>query len=432
MKPKRIAITGLGIISPCGLGWQAYWNAALAGNSHVRFLQPGLSQSEFPVKLGAQIPGFDPSLFIKQRKSIKLMSREIQLAVAASYLAIADSGIRLVETDRTRFGIALGVGVINNDLDEVGIAIRNSIGEDGKFQMKKFGAEGVKTMYPLWFLKYLPNMPACHISIAHGLSGPSNTITTSSAAGAQAIGEACSVIRRGDADLMLAGSTDSKINAMGISRFHLLGLLSYQNQVPEKAYRPFDQGHDGIILGEGVGLVMLEEWEHAKKRGASIYAELLGYGSASDYNYNPAKSEDSTGKRLAMTRALENSHTSPSEVDFVFANGSGVPQEDIQEVQAVSALFGSSVSKLHVTGVKPITGHLVYGSAGVEIAAAVLSLHENVLPPLVNLENPALDCELPFVKDRPKPCEAKTLLFNSFGFGGQNAALVLRKTEKKA
>ncbi len=426
---RRIAITGLGIISPCGLGWQTYWKAALAGNSHIGYLKQGPSENGFPVKLGGRIPDFEPSSFIKQRKSLKLMSREIQLAVAASYLAIADSGIQLEESDRTRFGISLGTGIINNDLDEVGIAIRNSIGKDGKFGMKKFGAEGIKTMYPLWFLKYLPNMPACHISIAHGISGPSNTITTSSAAGAQAIGEACGVIRRGDADIMLAGSTDSKINAMGISRFQLLGLLSYQSHVPKKAYRPFDKCHDGIVLGEGVGIVMLEEWEHAKKRGASIYAELLGYGSASDYNYNPSVGEDFTGKRLAMGRALENSHTSPSEVDFVFANGSGIPQEDVQEAQAISSLFGSSVSKLHVTGVKPITGHLVYGSAGVEVAAAVLSLHESVLPPLINLENPAIDCELPFVKDHPKSYEAKTLLFNSFGFGGQNAALVLRKSE---
>ncbi len=425
---RRIAITGLGIISPCGLGWQAYWKAALAGNSHIGYLNEVLPENAFPVKLAGRIPDFDPSLFIKQRKSLKLMSREIQLAVAASYLAIADSGIQLEESDRTRFGISLGTGIINNDLDEVGIAIRNAMGKDGKFDMKKFGAEGIRTMYPLWFLKYLPNMPACHISIAHGISGPSNTITTSSAAGAQAIGEACSVIRRGDADIMLAGSTDSKINAMGISRFQLLGLLSYQSHVPEKSYRPFDKRHDGVVLGEGVGFLMLEEWEHAKKRGASIYAELLGYGSASDYNYNPAMGEDFTGKRLAMRRALENSHTSPSEVDFIFANGSGVPQEDVQEAQAIGSLFGSSVSKLHVTGVKPITGHLVYGSAGVEVAAAVLSLHESVLPPLINLENPAIDCELPFVKDRPKSCEAKTLLFNSFGFGGQNAALVLRKS----
>lgn len=424
---RRVAITGLGIISPCGLGWQSYWKAVLAGDSHIRYLKDDLSQNGFPVKLGGQISNFEPLSFIKQRKSLKLMSREIQLAVAASYLAIADSGIVLEDTDRTRFGIALGTGIINNDLDEVGIAIRNSTGEDGKFQMKKFGGEGIKSMYPLWFLKYLPNMPACHISIAHGITGPSNTVTTSSAAGAHAIGEACSVIRRGDSDVMLAGSTDSKINAMGISRFNLLGLLSYQNHVPEKAYRPFDKCHDGIILGEGVGLVVLEEWEHAKKRGAPIYAEVLGYGSASDYNYNPSLGEDSTGKRLAMVRALQNAHTSPSEVDFVFANGSGVPQEDVQEAHAIGSLFGSSVSKLRVTGVKPITGHLVYGSAGVEIAAAVLSLHEGVAPPLANLENPAPDCDLPFVKDRPQAFGAKTLLFNSFGFGGQNAAIVLRK-----
>jgi len=188
MTKRRVAITGLGVLTSCGQGWEPYWQAVLKARSHVGYLS-NLSPNEFPVPLAGEISDFDPSVFIKVRKSLKVMSREIQMAVAASYLAVQDSGLALAETDRMRFGISLGTGIINNDLDEVGVGIRTAVGPDGKFRMEKFGQEGIRSMFPLWFLKYLPNMPACHISIAHGLSGPSNTVTTSSAAGAQAIGD---------------------------------------------------------------------------------------------------------------------------------------------------------------------------------------------------------------------------------------------------
>jgi len=413
-------------MTPCGIGHQEYWEAVVHGKSQIQSL-PELSKNGFPVKLAGQIRNFEPSQFIKQRKLLKIMSREIMLAVASSQLAVEDSGLVLNDQDRTRFGISLGTGIINNDLDEVGVGIRSALDEDGKFQMAKFGSEGIRALYPLWFLKYLPNMPACHISIAHGLRGPCNTMTTSSAAGAQAIGEAFQVIQRGDADLMIAGGTDSKINAMGISRFHLLGLLSYGDQSPEQAYCPFDEKRDGMILGEGAGLLVLEELEHARKRGARIYGELIGYGASSDFNYDPRCAEDFQGKRFAMIRALENAEVSPREVDFVLANGSGFPQDDIQEARALHSVFQDAIKGLRVTAVKPITGHLVYGSGGVEMAAALLSLHHGVIPPIANLSSPDPDCDLPFVVDQPESYQAQEVLLNSFGFGGQNASLVVRK-----
>lgn len=426
MSRRRVAITGLGLITPCGKGWKPYWQSVLEGRSHIRYVSH-FSLNGFPAKVAGEIPHFDPSEFVKQRKFLKVMSREIQLAVAASHFAIEDAHLPLDQMDRTRFGISLGTGIINNDLDEIGVGIKNGIGENGKFQMTKFGQEGIRSLYPLWFLKYLPNMPACHISIAHGLSGPSNTITTSSAAGAQAIGEAFHVIQRGDADLMLCGSTDSKINAMGLSRFNLLGLLSYQNHIPEKAYRPFDERHDGIIIGEGAGFLVLEGWNHALERGAKIYGELCGYGSSSDFNYDPIATEDFNGKRLAMTRALNDAGSDLGDIDFLLANGSGIPQEDAQETQAVHSVFNHSVKNLNVTALKAVTGHLIYGSAGVEIAAGVLALDQGVIPPAANLEKPAPECDLPFVKGQPKVAGIKTVLFNSFGFGGQNASLIIRK-----
>lgn len=424
---RRVVVTGIGVVTPCGLGWQAYWDALLEGRSFIRPIQ-NISLNGFPSKFAGEILDFKPDAFVKKRKFLKVMSREIQLAIGASQLALEDSGLAaLIEEDRFRFGISLGTGIINNDLDEVGVAIRQATDSEGRFQMKKFGAEGLPAMFPLWFLKYLPNMPACHISIAHGLRGPSNTVTTSSAAGAQAIGEAASVIERGDADLMLAGSTDSKLNAMGISRFDLLGLLSRRNHIAEKAYCPFDSQHDGIVLGEGAGLLVLEEWEHARKRGARVYAEIAGYGSAADFNYDPRSTEDFKGKRAAMTRAMEQAEITPSEIDFVVAYGSGVPQEDIQEARAMEKAFGGFLGRVRVTAVKPVTGHLIYGSGGVEAAASILALRHQTVPPVVNLETPDSGCDLPFVKDKAEPVAARHALLNSFGFAGQNACLVLRR-----
>lgn len=424
---RRVAITGLGIVTPCGLGWKPYWQAALESRSHIRFLST-LQMGNAPAKIAGEITDFEPTQFIKNRKSLKVMSREIQLAVGASSLAVEDAGIAMNQVERTRFGISLGAGIINNDLDEIGVGIQKGFDQDGKFHMKRFGAEGVRSLFPLWFLKYLPNMPACHISIAHGLTGPSNTVTTSAAAGAQAIGEAYRVIQRGDADLMLAGSTDSKLNAMGISRFHLLGLLSQKYEKdPQHAYRPFDKSRDGIVLGEGAGLMVLEEWEHARKRGARMYGEIVGYGASSDFNYNPSITEDYTGKKLAMTRALADASTDTREIDFLFANGSGIPLDDIQECQAIDEVFHSSVKKLRVTNVKPITGHLIYGSAGVEMGAAMLALRDGVVPAVANLEKLDEACDLPFVMAKPQYTMTRQFLFNSFGFGGQNAALVVRR-----
>ncbi len=426
-RQRRVAITGIGLLTPCGKGWEPYWKALLEARSYIRPLT-SFSLNGFPSKFAGEILNFDPSEFVQHRKSLKVMSREIQLAVAASYLALQDSGLRLDEIDRTRFGISLGTGIINNDLDEVGIGIRNAFRcEDGQFSMGKFAQDGIRSLFPLWFLKYLPNMPACHISIAHGLGGPSNTVTTSSAAGAQAIGEAFRVIQRGDADRMIAGGTDSKINAMGISRFHLLGLLSLQNRVPEKAYCPFDRRRDGIILGEGAGLILLEEWEQAKKRNARIYGELTGYGASSDFNYDPRSTEDFNGKRVAMIRALADAQVEPGDVDLLVANGSGIPQEDVQEARAIQAVFENSLQNIRVTALKPITGHLVYGSGGVEMGAAILALHQGIVPPLANLETPDPECDLPFIHQRPETAELNYAVFNSFGFGGQNASLLVRK-----
>jgi 3-oxoacyl-[acyl-carrier-protein] synthase II len=349
------------------------------------------------------------------------------MAVAASRLALRDAKLSPENYDPTRVGVTLGTGIINNDLDEIGFGLRNGVDESGHFSMTKFGQDGIRSLFPLWFLKYLPNMPACHVSVANHLRGPNNTITTSSAASTQAIGEAYRVIERGDADIMLAGGTDSKLNAMGISRFQLLGLLSTREASPEKVYCPFDKKHDGIVLGEGSGILVLESFESAKKRGASIYAEIVGYGSSSDFNHDPRDPDDFTGKRVAIRRALEDAALEPADVDCLVANGSGIPQEDVQETLAVHSFYASTFKKLHVTAVKPVTGNLVYATGSVEAVVAAMTTKKNQVPPVTNLESPAPECALPFVKDKAKSCQVNVAVLNTFGFGGQNASLVFKK-----
>ncbi len=426
MSQRRVVISGIGMVTPAGIGLEAYWKAVVSGESVIApSPEPAAGGIAFP-RTGA-IRGFQPEAFVAQRKQIKLMSREIQLAVAASHLALQDAGFKPDPAHTFRYGISLGAGVLNTDIDEMSSGVRASLDASGQFSLKKFGEEGMRALFPLWFLKYLPNMPACHVGIAHGFQGPSNTVTTSSAAAAQAIGEALRVIRRGDADLMLAGGTDSKINPVGISRFQLLGLLSRRDDPADRAYCPFDERHDGLILGEGAGLLVLEEKEHALARGARIYGEILGYGDASDFNCDPREPQDYEGKRLAMKRALEQSAVDPSDVDFIMANGSGIPCEDDQEAMAIGMIFEKNFSRLAVTGVKPITGHSVYASGGIEIAAGLLALRDQVVPPLANFEKPSSHCHLPIVKKAARRVDSDLFLFNSSGFGGQNASLVVHR-----
>lgn len=426
MSGRRAVITGIGLVTPAGMGGESYWKAVVSGETALSEFHAG-PEIDFPLRMAGILKDFKPESFVAHRKQLKVMSREIQLAVAASHLALRDADFKPEESRRFRYGISIGAGVLNTDLDEISSGIRASIDPTGVFDIRKFGQEGIRALFPLWFLKYLPNMPACHVGMAHGFCGPSNTVTTSSAAGAQAIGEAVRVIRRGDADVMLAGGTDSKINAVGISRFKLLGLLSRRDDLLQKAYCPFDENHDGIFLGEGAGLVLIEEKNHALARGARIYGEILGYGDASDYNYDPRDNRDHRGKELAMKRALEESSADLGDVDFILANGSGVPQEDDQEAMAIGSIFESHFGGLAVTGVKPITGHSVYASGGIEIAAGLMALRDGIVPPLANFEKPSAQCHLPIVKGEGRPEDVKMFLFNSSGFGGQNASLVVHQ-----
>ena len=415
MKKRQVVITGIGTVNACGMGYESLWQTAVQGRSAIRGLSD-LSFNDSPIRVAGQIPDFKPEDFVKSRKSLKVMSRDIQLAVAASQLAVHDAGILNGRTDATRMGVTLSCGLINNDLDELGAGIKQSLDSSGEFQMKLFGRDGIRAMYPLWLLKYLPNMPACHISILHGLKGPSNTLMTSSTGGVQAVGEAFRVIQRGDADVMLAGASDSKINPVGLARLYLLGILSERNHIPSEVYRPFDRRRDGMVVGEGAGIFILEEKENALKRGARIYGEIIGYSARVN------------SQEKSMNHALEEGGRDLKEITFIHAHGSGVPEEDVLEARAISKIFNNGWKQIPVTASKSITGHLVDAVGTVELTLSLLSLQRRVLPPIVNLEEPDPACDLNFVKERPKTIEGKSFLLHAYGFGGQSAALVITQS----
>lgn len=413
---NRVVITGLGVLSACGIGWQPLWEACLQRRSALRPISRYVFE-KFPAAYGGEVPDFDPRKYVQNRKNIKLMSRDIQFAVAASKLAFEDAGILLSTLDLARSGVIIGSGVINNELEELAPGYLKAVQPDGSFSMPHFGSHGVPALFPLWMLKYLPNMPASHITIEFGLRGYSNTVTFSAASGAQAIGEAARVIERGDADVMLAGGADSKLNPMGLSRFQLFGMLSESGK-----HGAFDQYSDGMVVGEGAGILVLESLEHAQKRNAKIYAELSGFGSAPDANSSPLNHSDGTGKEKAMNRAMNDARITFSDLDAVIANGSGLIQHDQLEAKALKLLLNVS-PKTSVTALKPIFGHAVYAAGGIEAAIAAITVDEDKLPP-ASVLNPIE--KLSFASEIiSKPIN--TVMLNSFGFCGQNTALVIKK-----
>lgn len=418
MSKRRVVITGIGILSNCGSGYEPLWQMAVAGRSAIRELSD-FSSNGSPIRVGGEIVDFRAEDFVKTKKSLKVMSRDIRLALAASALAIQDSGIQMVQIDLTRAGVTLGSGLINNDLEELGLGIKQSLDPEGRFQLKRFGREGIRALYPLWLLKYLPNMPACHVSIVHGLKGPNNTLTTSSTGGVQAVGEAFRTIERDDADLMLAGAADSKINPLGLSRFHLLGILSERNHFPSGIYCPFDRRRDGMVIGEGAGIFVLEERKHALRRGAKIYGEILGYRATLGV------------RERSMRSALEEAERDLKDISFIHADGSGIPEEDVLEAQSIARLFHQKNRRIPVTASKSVTGHLVDAAGTTELSLALLSLGRKLLPPIVNLEDPDPECDLNFVMKKARTFDARTFLLHASGFGGQSAAVVVGRDEKR-
>jgi 3-oxoacyl-[acyl-carrier-protein] synthase II len=422
----RAVFTGIGVLTPIGLGVEPFWQALQQGQSGVKPIQ-NFDASALPIRIGGEIRDFDAKSYIdrKERKSLKVMARPIQLAVSATTLALQDGKVETGKLDPTRFGVVFGAGLIASELDELGPPAHLCVNGRGEgIDMQRWGEQGLAAMPPLWMLKYLPNMSACHVSILHNAQGPNNSITETDVAAVLAMGEAYRVLRRGQADLMLTGSADSKINPLSLSRMSLFASLTRRNEAPEKASRPFDRRRDGFVPGEGAGVLVLETLEHARKRGARIYAEMVGFGSAFDAR------RDGAGLARAIHAALRQAGIGPERIDHINAQGFSTRRDDAWEARGLQQVFGACQPPVPVLAAKSYFGSLGAGSGSVEMAASLLALAHGVLPPTLNYEEPDPECPVHVQAGTARAVQRDHALKISFTEMGQCAALVIRKWDQ--
>jgi 3-oxoacyl-[acyl-carrier-protein] synthase II len=427
---RRVVITGIGLVSPIGIGPGPFWSSLSEGRGGVDRIA-AFPVSGLPNDLGAEVKNFDPKSLATAKhrktlaKSLRVMARDIQLAVAAAELALADAKLEDGGVDPTRIGVDLGAGLISTELDELAPAISLATRADGSFDYQVYGTDGLEEIPPLWLLKYLPNMPACHISILCDCQGPSNSITEAEAASNIAIGEACRIIARDRADVMISGGADSKIHPLSLVRMSLLGQMSSWSGVPSEAVRPFDRSRDGWVPGEGAGILILEEREHALKRGARIYGEILGFGSGCDAMPQGGLDPDGSGTEIAIRAALRDAGLRPEEIGHVNAHGAGTPVSDLAEARAFHRVFGDGPS-VPVTALTGYFGNIVSGCGAVELVASLLGVNHGVIPATLNCTDPDPACDLDIVRGAPRPTSNPIFLNTNLTRHGQAAALVVR------
>jgi 3-oxoacyl-[acyl-carrier-protein] synthase II len=418
---RRAVITGVGVLSPIGLDAAAFWRSLQEGRSGVRPIQ-AFDASALPVRFAGEIPDFDAKDFVekKDRRSLKMMARTIQLAVAAAQLALNDAAVDKAKLAPERFGVEFGAGLIAAELPELADACRVSANcQPGRVDLEKWGAEGLPVIQPLWMLKYLPNMLACHVSILHDARGPNNSITEGDASSLLAVGEAYRILTRDQADFFLVGGAESKLNPLSLVRQCLFETLSRRNDAPEKACRPFERDRDGLVVGEGAGVFALEELGHARRRGARIYAEVVGVGSA----FSPELKGD--GLARAARAAMNDVGVGLEEVDHVNAHGLGSRASDEWEARNLQAVFGPNTP---VLAVKSYIGNLGAGGGTTEMAASVLGLHHGLIPATLNYDRPDPACPVA-VAAAPRLAARPYVVKVGFTQMGQCAAVVIRKWE---
>lgn len=426
-KKRRVVISGVGVISPLGLSRDEFWTNLMAQKSGVAGITL-FDTAGFPTRIAAEVKGFDPLKYIEKKKSLKVMIRDMQFAVAAAKEAAGDAGLGNARFDPERLGVVFGASMISTDPCELAPAIVQSRGEDGQFDLTKFGVEGIPKLFPLWLLKQLPNMLASHVAIMYNAQGPSNTITSGCSSSAHAIGEAFRIISRGGADLIITGGASSCITPLKLIRYHRLGVLSRRNDAPEKASRPFDAGRDGFVIGEGAGMVILEEREHARARGARVYAEITGYGSAVDMQSGPGGSIEPSSKARAMRAAIADSGTPAGEIDYISAHGNSIPFTDRLETMAIKEVWGPRAYEIPVSSIKGQIGDLGPASGAMGLISIALALGRGSIPCTLNYETRDPECDLDYVP-RPREAAIRCAVCNSFDFMGQNVSLVLRNAE---
>jgi len=419
MTRRVVVVTGLGLVTPLGCGVEASWQNILAGKSGISRITR-FDTSDLPAKIAAHVPygtaehEFNATDWVPHKEQ-KKMDDFIIFAIAAATQALKDSGwVGETEEQKERAGVMIGSGIGGLKVIESTV-----------LEMKEKGARRVS---PFFIPSSLINLASGHVSMMFGLKGPNTAMVTACATGAHAIGDASRIIKYGDADVMVAGGTEAAICPIGIAGFSASRALSTSyNDTPEKGSRPWDKGRDGFVMGEGAGVVVLEEYEHAKKRGAKIYGELIGYGMSGDAYHITAPASDGNGGYRAMQAAMKDAKITPDTIDYINAHGTSTPLGDEIELGAIKRMFGEHAYKLSMSSTKSAIGHLLGAAGSVEAIFSILALRDQIAPPTLNLDDPSEGCDIDLVAHKAKPRNINTVLSNSFGFGGTNASLIFRK-----
>lgn len=408
---RRVVVTGVGVVSPLGTGNQKNWDAVTAGKSGIGLITR-FDATDLPVHIAGEVKDFVAEDFI-DKKEIKKMDYFIQYALGAAHFAMEDSGLQITEENAERVGVLVGAGL------------------GGLPTIEKYHSAllegGYKKVSPFFIPMLIINLAPGHISIKYGAKGPNVSSVSACATGTHSIGDAYHMIKRGDADAMIAGGTESTVTPLGIGGFSVMKALSTCNDDPSAASRPFDKNRDGFVLAEGAGIVVLEEYEAAKKRGAKIYAEVAGYGLSGDAYHLTAPAPDGEGAARCIKMALATAGVKPEDVDYINAHGTSTHFNDLYETMAIKRVFGDHAKKLMVSSTKSMTGHLLGAAGGVEAVFTLLAMEKGVVPPTINYQNPDPDCDLDYVPNTARNASINCALSNSFGFGGTNATLLFKK-----
>ncbi|SDE70985.1 3-oxoacyl-[acyl-carrier-protein] synthase II [Fontibacillus panacisegetis] len=408
----RVVVTGMGVVTALGKDLDTFWNNITNGKSGVSHIE-SFDVSEYPTQIAASVKDFNPEDYI-DRKEARKMDRFVQFAVTAASSALRDSGLNIAEdTDPERVGVMIGSGIggLGTWEDQHNILLQ----------------KGPKRVSPFFIPMMIANMASGHVSILFGAKGPNSTAVTACATGTHSIGDSYKLIQRGDADVMICGGAEATIRPTGLAGFCSMRAMSTRNDEPEKASRPFDSGRDGFVMGEGSGVLILESLEHAQKRGAKIYAEVIGYGLSGDAHH--MTEPDPNGPERCMKMAIRDAGIDPNEIDYINAHGTSTPVGDRSETIAIKRALGDHAYKVAISSTKSMTGHLLGAAGGVEGVICGLTLQNGVIAPTINLDNPDPECDLDYVPDEARQCDVQVAMSNSFGFGGHNATIILKKFE---
>jgi 3-oxoacyl-[acyl-carrier-protein] synthase II len=412
--PRRVVITGMGLVSPLGNDLKSFWDNLSNGRSGIGPITL-FDVTQYDCRIAGEVKNFDPAAWFNNPRDARRSDRFTQLAVAAAKMALADSGLALPAANPDRIGVMVGSGIGGlKTMEDQHTILMN---------------RGPSRISPFMIPMLISNMASGIISMEHGLQGPNYATVSACATSAHGIGEAWRMIREGDADAFVAGGSEAAIVPLGIGGFGAMKALSTRNDEPTRASRPFDKGRDGFVMGEGAGILVMEELEHAKARGANIYAEIAGYGLSADAYHMTTPLENGEGAQRCMRMALKKAGLNPEQVDYVNAHGTSTPVGDLCETRAVKAVFGRHAHQLSVSSTKSMTGHLLGAAGVVESIACIMAIQNSLVPPTINLENPEEECDLDFTALTAKERKIRVAVNNSFGFGGHNATLIIRAFE---